>query len=289
MELLQLKYFRAVADAGKISTAARNLYISPPALSAAISRLEKDLGCELFDRSNNSIVLNRNGEIFRKYVDQVFRSLDDARAELAQATDPDRRHIRIGVTTSNLWIGLICAFSLEFPQITLSYTTQKLSQLDGRFGQKYRLLIAEDRDFDGSRLNSSLLFDDDRPVLMVPPDHPLAGRESVDLRTCGDENFILPTADQSLHQIAVSLLDEAGIRVKHPFECTYMLRRSAVANHQGISFSTAYACRNEDPALRYIPIDTPVCKLTQRVYWERGTHLRPEEELFLRFARDYFK
>ena len=130
---------------------------------------------------------------------------------------------------------------------------------------------------------------DDRPVLMVHPDHPLAAQDSVDLRTCGDENFILPTADQSLHQIAVSLLDQEGIQVKHPFECTYMLRRSAVANRQGISFSTAYACRNEDPALRYIPIEPPACRLAQRVYWEKGTRLRQEEELFLRFARDYFR
>ena len=44
MEMLQLKYFKAVAEMGKISAAAESLFISPPALSAAISRLEKDLG-----------------------------------------------------------------------------------------------------------------------------------------------------------------------------------------------------------------------------------------------------
>lgn len=44
MELQQLKYFKTVAEAGKVVTAAESLYISPPALSTSISRLEKELG-----------------------------------------------------------------------------------------------------------------------------------------------------------------------------------------------------------------------------------------------------
>ena len=49
MELLQLKYFKTVAEVGKISAAAEQLFISAPALSTAISRLEKELGIELAD------------------------------------------------------------------------------------------------------------------------------------------------------------------------------------------------------------------------------------------------
>ena len=44
MELLQLKYFKVVAEVGKISAAAEQLFISAPALSTSISRLEKSLG-----------------------------------------------------------------------------------------------------------------------------------------------------------------------------------------------------------------------------------------------------
>jgi len=63
MELQQLKYFKAVADAGKISDAAKALFISPPALSATISRLERELGVKLFDRSNNRIAINQHGQL----------------------------------------------------------------------------------------------------------------------------------------------------------------------------------------------------------------------------------
>lgn len=64
MELMQLKYFKTVAEAGKISDAAQALFISAPALSTSIARLEKELGVALFDRTNNRIILNRQGQIF---------------------------------------------------------------------------------------------------------------------------------------------------------------------------------------------------------------------------------
>lgn len=289
MELQQLRYFKCVAETGRINAAAKALYISPPALSASIARLEKDLGCTLFDRSNNSITLNRNGEILRKYVDQVFHALDAAEAELAQAAEADRTHICIAVTTSNLWIGLICAFSLEYPQITLSYTTLKLSQLGASLSPKYHFLMAEENDFDGSALCSEVLFDDDRPVLMVHPEHPLANEASIDLSAHPDENFILPTADLSLHKMAAELLAAAGIQKKNLYEYTYMVRRSAVMARQGVSFSTLYTSRNEDPNLRYIPIDRPYCRWTQRIYWDKAHVLSPEEELFRQFAVEYFR
>ena len=64
MELQQLKYFKSVAAIGKISDAAESLYISAPALSTSISRLEKELGTKLFDRTSNRITLNAQGQIF---------------------------------------------------------------------------------------------------------------------------------------------------------------------------------------------------------------------------------
>jgi DNA-binding transcriptional LysR family regulator len=82
MELIQLKYFKTVAQTGKISDAAQALFISAPALSTSISRLEKELGVQLFNRTNNKIVLNRQGKIFLKYVNQIFSDLESAKKEL---------------------------------------------------------------------------------------------------------------------------------------------------------------------------------------------------------------
>ena len=85
MELLQLKYFKTVAEKGKISAAAEALFLSSPALSTSISRLEKELGIPLFDRTGNRILLNRQGTIFLRHVNQIFEELDTAKEELHQS------------------------------------------------------------------------------------------------------------------------------------------------------------------------------------------------------------
>lgn len=62
MRLEQLKYFVEVALSHSINKAAKNLFISQPALTAAIQSLEKELGFKLLSRSSNGVVLTPNGK-----------------------------------------------------------------------------------------------------------------------------------------------------------------------------------------------------------------------------------
>lgn len=62
IELEQLKQLIAFAKHGTLSKASENLYISQPALSRSIQKLEKTLGVELFDRKKNKMKLNKNGK-----------------------------------------------------------------------------------------------------------------------------------------------------------------------------------------------------------------------------------
>ena len=82
MKLTQLLYFKTVAEMGKVSLAAKKLYVSPPALSIAISNLEKELGVALFDRSNNRVVLNEQGRAYLLHVNQILNDLDQAKLEV---------------------------------------------------------------------------------------------------------------------------------------------------------------------------------------------------------------
>ena len=81
MNLTHLKYFHTVAETGKIASAAEALFISAPALSTALARLEKELGMPLFERSGNRVTLNKQGQIFLRYVEQVFAANASAVAD----------------------------------------------------------------------------------------------------------------------------------------------------------------------------------------------------------------
>lgn len=68
MDLNQLHYFTVVAETENITKAAQKLYITQPALSRAIGRLESELDVKLFDRRTNTLILNEDGQLFLRHV-----------------------------------------------------------------------------------------------------------------------------------------------------------------------------------------------------------------------------
>ena len=74
--LSQYKIFYEVAKAGNISKAAKELYISQPAISKAISKLEDSLQVTLFTRSSRGVQLTPEGELLFKHTQEAFQVLD---------------------------------------------------------------------------------------------------------------------------------------------------------------------------------------------------------------------
>lgn len=77
VELNHLRYFREVALAENISQAAKALYITQPALSVTIKKMETELGYALFIRKGNKIHLTEAGQCFLSYVNSIFSLLDE--------------------------------------------------------------------------------------------------------------------------------------------------------------------------------------------------------------------
>jgi DNA-binding transcriptional LysR family regulator len=89
MELRQLEYFTAVAAGLNFSRAAQRIHVVQSALSAAVAKLEKELGVALFDRSKRQIVLTAAGEVFLDHARAAIHaarraqsSVEDYRAQL---------------------------------------------------------------------------------------------------------------------------------------------------------------------------------------------------------------
>ena len=284
MTLTQLKNFQTVAQLGKVSAAAEALFISAPALSSSLSALEKELGTALFDRTGNRVALNAQGEIFLRYVNQVFNNLDCAKLELAQSLEKEERHVRIGVATSVIWSQLISEFALENPDIMLSCSTLKLSQLrSSNYSHLYTFILAEREDFDAAGMESAFLFRE-YPEAVVPPGHRLAGRESIALSEIKDEILFLPMTDHSLNRRVKELFRAAGVPLKHIHECAEGIAKAMVSAGRGIYLTGAH--KSEDfPELVHIPVDAPDCRWEQHLFWHRGQTLTAEEQIFFDFVR----
>ena len=182
MEITQLRYFMAVAKTGKIVTAADNLFVTPPAISTSIAQLERELGVQLFTRHANRLQLNKQGESFLGYVEAILTSINSARTEIQESMEHGPQHISIAVTSSNLWIDLTAAFTLEYPQFTLTTGTMATSDLlAGTFSNRYSFILASDGDLTPKLVEecSNLLLFYDSPAVMVHKSHPLAQKETI--------------------------------------------------------------------------------------------------------------
>lgn len=289
MELLQLKYFKTVAETGKISAAADSLFISAPALSASVSRLEKELGMPLFDRTHNAIRLNRQGQIFLRYVNQVFATLDCARGELRQSMLLQGQHVSVATLSANLWIDLITAFSLEHPHFTLSCTSLRLSQFaSGGLGPQYSFLLADDLPPQLLEELDSIPLFPDRLCVILHPDHPLARQSQVELSQLEGENLFLPMQDYPLYERLMTLFESENSHLPTGNSYSSLVCRHMVAEGLGISFTTAYSSRMSPEKLCYVPLKTRESDWTVRLCWRKNRRLSPDEEVFRRFVTEFY-
>ncbi|MBR5247492.1 MAG: LysR family transcriptional regulator [Lachnospiraceae bacterium] len=291
MELLQLKYFKAVAETGKLSAAAEALFISAPALSASISRLEKELGTKLFDRTNNHLELNKQGEIFLKYANQVFTTLDFARYEIDQSIMLQQNHISIATTTSNMWTDLITAFYVEYSHFTLSVTNMRRFQLEQTgLHPQHSFLMAEEKDVPPSytqELDSIVLFED-RLVAMIHPDHPLAQYESLDIRLLEKETLCYPTPGLTMYERLSRLFEDNNMPMPYGDTFPYLIYRRMAQEGLGISFTSQHISSLEPPCnLRYVPIAN-ANPWVFRLYWRKNRPLTEKELLFKNFVDGFY-
>lgn len=129
--LSSYQIFYVVANTGNISKAARELYISQPAVSKSIQKLEESLGCTLFARSSRGVSLTEEGALFYEHVRSAFDTLTTGEEKLKQSLALGIGHLRIGVSST------LCKFVLlpylkrfihTHPHIRISISCQSTNE-----------------------------------------------------------------------------------------------------------------------------------------------------------------
>jgi DNA-binding transcriptional LysR family regulator len=195
METRQLEYFVAVAEELSFTRAAVRLHAVQSTVSAGIKSLEADLRTTLFDRSTRAVALTPAGAAFRPEAKAALAALDRARAVVEETGAGLRGSLRIGTLISIGAIdlpGLLGAFHRRYPLVDLhlSVSTGGSTGLadDIRAGRLDAAMLA----LPPSELGGlSVRPIDRRPyVVLVPPTHPLAGRDAVPVAELAGEEFV---------------------------------------------------------------------------------------------------
>lgn len=125
--LSSYRIFYTAAAAGNISGAAKKLYISQPAVSKSISRLEESLGVQLLIRSSRGVSLTAEGQILYDSIESAFASLKQGEENLKRIQELDIGHIRIGVSTTlckYLLLPYLKDFIELYPHIKITISCQ---------------------------------------------------------------------------------------------------------------------------------------------------------------------
>ena len=135
--LSQYRIFYAVAKAGNISRAAKELYISQPAISKSISKLEDSLNTVLFTRNSRGVQLTDEGQVLFEHTRDAFEERAKGEQELKRIREFNMGHIRIGVSNTLcrfIMVKYLKGFIEQYPHIKITIesqpTTQTLSMLE---------------------------------------------------------------------------------------------------------------------------------------------------------------
>lgn len=111
MELRTLRYFLAVAREENMTEAANVLHVTQPTLSRQIGDLERELGVELFDRTNRSCVLTSDGMRLRQRAEEIISLVEQTEGELADRELGIAGNIRIGAGETRAMQVVLDAFA----------------------------------------------------------------------------------------------------------------------------------------------------------------------------------
>lgn len=248
MELLQLRYFQESATNGSFAKTAESHNVPATSVSASVKRLEKELGCSLFDRACNRIQLNENGKLFLKTVDEILRKLEHAVYALQREVDDDRQIRMLVRTTRGEITNAIIAFKQKFPK-AIFRTVFDFSETDY---DSYDIVIDEQKD-DYSGYDR-FLFMRTRIRIKAAAKNPLCGKP-LTLRQLASASFISIGEQNSMNKILVNACRQAGFHPNIAIQCNDIkCYEECLAADVGIALGREYPNAVLSDRIRYLNV-----------------------------------
>ncbi len=290
MNIDQLPYITAIAEAGNLSAAAKRVGVSQQALSKYLAELENEAGLELFFRSKRRYLPTPAGKL---YIETARQILELRRHTINALANPDHQQtgtLRLGVSP-NRGIALMAQvyplFDRRYPQIHLEVTEGYANELRNQLiqGQLDAVITGHLGTVPaGCQLIS---VHSEELVLAVPSFHPLVRHTSgrledlpyTELSRFQDSLFIQPRPSSNMHQMVQSLFEaehfHPQVTVSLP---NVQLQLAMVRSGTHVALLPSYYVK-PDPNIAFFRLyNSP--KMTM-VYMTRTGHTLPEAERYL--------
>lgn len=202
----QLEYLAAVTQHGSLRRASERLHISQPALSEAVSKLERELGVTLLDRRRSGARISRQGRDLLQNMVDVLEAVDRLRTAAGDQT-ASARLIRLGTVnaaTSSLLVPAVRGLQDSHPGTTVEVMTMQQAEIDAGLHEGsldlglVNVLSGDDTPTD--LVGTDLLHG--RPVAVLPAGHALTAYAEVSVDQLRAERFVTMRAGYLMHRFA---------------------------------------------------------------------------------------
>ncbi|MEU9123633.1 LysR family transcriptional regulator [Streptomyces sp. NPDC048506] len=265
IDVQRLRVLRAVADHGSFSKAAAALHLTPSAVSQHVAVLERSLGAQVVARSTRGVTLTQAGQIMVGAAESVAAELEQAKQQVERLST-GRVQLTVATFTSGgrrLLPGALTRLMATHPR-TLVHVREGEPEDTLPLVRQGAVDLALAYHFDGplplgpgssSSPQWTALLEDPLHVVM-PKEHRLADRESLDIAELAAEPWVLGCLKTEAYLRRYA--ERAGFEPEVRGTTTdYFFARSLVAAGMGISLIPSIALVPTVPGLRAVPIQPP--------------------------------
>ena len=205
MEILQLRYFFLSAKNENFSTTAKMFDVPTTAVSSSVRRLEEELGCKLFDRTHNRIILNAKGRRLQQALCTAFAELDKAVEDISTEYN-DKREIKVLVRGMRREVtNLLSEFNATHPNVVFKIAFSENGDDD------YDIIMDDDKEIYSNYRKFELYSL--RLHLKCSSNDPICQRQLSMSDLC-DRTFVSMDQESNMHRILTNACIRKGFRPK---------------------------------------------------------------------------
>lgn len=314
MKDLQFLYVKTIVEEKSFSRAAKKLGISQPALSSYITKLEKQLKVQLFDRTISPVRLTEIGKYYLDYADYVMDATERFQMIVSDISDLKTGKIILGSTGffSSCYIPEpTSSFLSKYPGVHISVFEGRVPDIESKCLDGEIDLFLADANIDSDLFEVEKLFDE-RVLVLIPPQNPIndklkdyqipveeiikgnvgsADFKDLDLSVLKDERFVLLNEEQHIRKITDDMCKLNGFKPIEVMQVPQMMTsHSLTLAGIGVSFIT-------ESAVKYSNITKhPICyrlnkslsSRTMALVYKKNKYLPKACKLYIDEYKKYF-
>lgn len=289
MTIRHLTIFIEVADCGKMSLAAKNLYISQPSVSQAISQIENSYGIKLFERLSKKLYITKSGTQLLSYARHIVSLYNEMEENIKNTSNT---LLKIGGTVTVgtcVMSDIINRFNVKYPTIHTQVVINNTSIIESKIlNNGLDIGLVEGK----TKSKDIICFPviKDKLVLICNKTNPFTNRNNIHLSELNNQPFILREKGSGTRELFENYMKNAGFVIQEKWVCnnSESIKQAVIAGH-GLSVISERLVKDEISAdkLQIVKINNVEFNRNFSVIYHKNKYLSQYLNKFIEILKSY--